>query len=109
MRFSAAVIVTFLAVGVESFSTVAPFRAAPSLVSAPKIFSTAKTIRHTSRSTTQLYESAAAAVPAPEESSTGGGTATISNEIFNLVKGIVGAGVLSLPAGMCDHSICQIQ
>lgn len=30
---------------------------------------------------------------------TGGGTATVSNEIFNLVKSIVGAGVLSLPAG----------
>ena len=28
-----------------------------------------------------------------------GGTATIPNEIFNLVKNIVGAGVLSLPAG----------
>lgn len=28
-----------------------------------------------------------------------GGTATIPNEIFNLVKSIVGAGVLSLPAG----------
>jgi len=28
------------------------------------------------------------------------GTATISNEIFNLVKSIVGAGVLSLPAGI---------
>lgn len=27
------------------------------------------------------------------------GTATIPNEIFNLVKSIVGAGVLSLPAG----------
>jgi hypothetical protein len=41
---------------------------------------------------------AAAAVPA------GGaqddeGTATIPNEVFNLVKSIVGAGVLSLPAG----------
>ena len=32
--------------------------------------------------------------------STGGGTATIPNEIFNLVKSIVGAGVLSLPAGI---------
>eukprot|EP00804_Cyclotella_cryptica_P021240 CCRYP_001528-RI/>CCRYP_001528-RI protein AED:0.17 eAED:0.17 QI:55/0.6/0.5/1/0.8/0.66/6/238/512 len=30
----------------------------------------------------------------------GGGTASISNEIFNLVKSIVGAGVLSLPAGI---------
>ena len=41
----------------------------------------------------------AAAVPAggaqDEE-----GTATIPNEVFNLVKSIVGAGVLSLPAGM---------
>lgn len=35
-----------------------------------------------------------------------GGTASIPNEIFNLVKSIVGAGVLSLPAGrflgLCD-------
>eukprot|EP00584_Thalassiosira_punctigera_P011092 CAMPEP_0172528688 /NCGR_PEP_ID=MMETSP1067-20121228/2998_1 /TAXON_ID=265564 ORGANISM="Thalassiosira punctigera, Strain Tpunct2005C2" /NCGR_SAMPLE_ID=MMETSP1067 /ASSEMBLY_ACC=CAM_ASM_000444 /LENGTH=507 /DNA_ID=CAMNT_0013312645 /DNA_START=51 /DNA_END=1574 /DNA_ORIENTATION=- len=30
----------------------------------------------------------------------GGGTASIPNEIFNLVKSIVGAGVLSLPAGI---------
>jgi amino acid permease len=42
---------------------------------------------------------AAAAIPA------GGaqddeGTATIPNEVFNLVKSIVGAGVLSLPAGI---------
>ena len=29
-----------------------------------------------------------------------GGTATIPNEVFNLIKSIVGAGVLSLPAGM---------
>ena len=37
---------------------------------------------------------------------TGGGTATMSNEVFNLVKNIVGAGVLSLPAGVAafgDH------
>ena len=50
-------------------------------------------------STTALQMSdATAAVPA------GGaqddeGTATIPNEVFNLVKSIVGAGVLSLPAG----------
>lgn len=30
----------------------------------------------------------------------GDGTATIPNEVFNLVKGIVGAGVLSLPYGV---------
>lgn len=29
----------------------------------------------------------------------GEGTATIPNEVFNLVKSIVGSGVLSLPAG----------
>lgn len=36
----------------------------------------------------------------------GTGTATMSNEVFNLVKNIVGAGVLSLPAGVAafgDH------
>jgi hypothetical protein len=39
-----------------------------------------------------------AATTAAAESSSGG-TATIPNEVFNLVKSIVGAGVLSLPAG----------
>lgn len=34
------------------------------------------------------------------ESSSGAGTATIPNEVFNLVKSIVGAGVLSLPYGV---------
>lgn len=29
----------------------------------------------------------------------GGGTATMSNEMFNMVKAVVGVGVLSLPAG----------
>ena len=33
---------------------------------------------------------------------TGAGTASIPNEIFNLVKCIVGAGVLSLPAGIAS-------
>jgi amino acid permease len=33
-----------------------------------------------------------------------GGTATIPDEIFNLVKGIVGAGVLALPAGIAAFS-----
>lgn len=35
--------------------------------------------------------------------SSGGGTASIPNEIFNLVKSIVGAGVLSLPAGIAAY------
>ena len=42
-----------------------------------------------------------------ESVSMGGGTATIPNEIFNLVKNIVGAGVLSLPAG--ELNIASIQ
>ncbi len=29
----------------------------------------------------------------------GGGTATMSSEMFNMVKAVVGVGVLSLPAG----------
>jgi Transmembrane amino acid transporter protein len=33
----------------------------------------------------------------------GGGTATIPNEVFNLVKSIVGAGVLSLPWGVAVY------
>ena len=33
------------------------------------------------------------------------GTATIPDEVFNLVKSIVGAGVLSLPAGESFYSI----
>ena len=37
--------------------------------------------------------------PPSESKQVGGGTASIPNEIFNLVKSIVGAGVLSLPAG----------
>ena len=33
----------------------------------------------------------------------GGGTATMSSEMFNMVKAVVGVGVLSLPAGeLCE-------
>lgn len=35
-----------------------------------------------------------------EATAVSGGTASIPNEVFNLVKGIVGVGVLSLPAGI---------
>jgi hypothetical protein len=35
------------------------------------------------------------------------GTATIPDEIFNLVKSIVGAGVLSLPAGAYHSSVTR--
>lgn len=40
----------------------------------------------------------------PRGGAQGGGTATIPNEVFNLIKSIVGAGVLSLPAGMLHCS-----
>lgn len=42
----------------------------------------------------------AAAVSGDVSGSAGAGTATIPNEVFNLVKSIVGAGVLSLPYGV---------
>ena len=44
----------------------------------------------------KLYQ---AGIP-PPPTNVGGAGATISNEVFNLVKGIVGVGVLSLPAGI---------
>ena len=53
------------------------------------------------KDTTKLVLYSEAAPPVkfdlPEE---GGGTSTTTASIFNLVKGIVGAGVLSLPAGV---------
>ena len=98
MRFSFVALATLLAVGVESFS-VAPTLRAPVTLAPQSSVHFSKSYAPRSPST-QLYSSEAAAIPAPEESSgLGEGTATISNEIFNLVKGIVGAGVLSLPAG----------
>jgi len=39
------------------------------------------------------------AVDVPRGGRESGGTATIPTEVFNLIKSIVGAGVLSLPAG----------
>jgi len=48
----------------------------------------------------RLSSDAAAVAEGPRGGSQGGGTATIPNEVFNLIKSIVGAGVLSLPAGV---------
>jgi hypothetical protein len=53
-------------------------------------------------SSSRLRNDAASAIDVPRgggDKSQGGGTATISTEVFNLIKSIVGAGVLSLPAG----------
>jgi hypothetical protein len=49
---------------------------------------------------TALKVAAAGAAEGGSEEGKGTGTATIPDEVFNLVKSIVGAGVLSLPAGM---------
>lgn len=56
-------------------------------------------------SATQLGNDAASAVDVPRGGgkAQSGGTATIPNEVFNLIKSIVGAGVLSLPAGKYEH------
>jgi len=54
------------------------------------------------RASVKLPSSAEAAAELPPRGGAGGGTATIPNEVFNLVKSIVGAGVLSLPAGKMD-------
>ena len=50
---------------------------------------------------TALRVAAAGAVDGSSEEGRGTGSATIPDEVFNLVKSIVGAGVLSLPAGEC--------
>ena len=54
-----------------------------------------------------LHMTAATGVSGGGSESVGGGTATIPNEIFNLVKNIVGAGVLSLPAGVLCLQSCH--
>lgn len=53
-------------------------------------------------SSTRLGNDAISAVDLPRGGGDkqSGGTATIPNEVFNLIKSIVGAGVLSLPAGV---------
>jgi hypothetical protein len=48
---------------------------------------------------TCLSSDASATAELPRGGAESGGTATIPNEVFNLIKSIVGAGVLSLPAG----------
>jgi len=104
MKVSLALLLLFQSVGVESFST-------SSIVSTlhqkrTSQFSPGKISPSTTSTTsnTRLYDAAAAsALPEEGESSVGGGTATIPNEIFNLVKGIVGSGVLGLPAGIAAY------
>ena len=77
--------------------------------SADHSFLTTPLLGTQSTTTTQLWDTASSSSDSPEEESdaseeveapaTTGGTATIPDEVFNLVKNSVGAGVLSLPAG----------
>lgn len=53
---------------------------------------------------TRLGNDAVSTAEVPKGGGESGGTATIPNEVFNLIKSIVGAGVLSLPAG----KYCQL-
>lgn len=52
---------------------------------------------------TKLKSDAAAAAASGASQEGDGGEATIPNEVFNLVKGIVGSGVLSLPYGIAVY------
>jgi hypothetical protein len=91
MRATSILFLVFWVLGTHSFSP-APFLVAPSSTIKKKNVPN----QGKNRDSSQLADATSAVVPAPVG---GGGTATISNEIFNLVKAIVGAGVLSLPAG----------
>ena len=53
----------------------------------------------TKQQTTSLDDGTSSRQLSSRGGSSSGGTATVSTEIFNLIKSIVGAGVLSLPAG----------
>jgi len=82
---------------IEAFAPVAnnPSARIASRVVVPGVTSTPSLLKPSS--STVRFSSAAATA---ENEGQGGGTATIPNEITNLVKNIVGAGVLSLPAGI---------
>jgi hypothetical protein len=56
--------------------------------------------RSSSSSSSQLTSSSNDGVGSTTTDDGGGGTATVPEEIFNLIKSIIGAGVLSLPAGI---------
>jgi amino acid permease len=67
---------------------------------------TATTTTTTTTTTTSITSTATSTVQeddTPNSNAIGTGTATISNEIFNLVKSIVGAGVLSLSYGIATY------
>lgn len=79
----------------------------PSRNSSPSTFAARTTTTAKKIVLTSTHQSASSATDLPrgggdnDKSKTiSGGTASIPNEVFNLIKSIVGAGVLSLPAGV---------
>lgn len=74
----------------------------PTLVRHHPSFSSSQSSPHYKRSTftTLLKDATTTTTPIPPDPAEHGGTSTTTASIFNLVKGIVGAGVLSLPAGV---------
>jgi hypothetical protein len=99
-RSRAAVVLALLLLGVSVTGLVTP----------QTTFSSASLTTRTGRSGSsntgllQAIDASSVASDIPRGGAGGGasaeaGTATIPNEVFNLVKSIVGAGVLSLPAG----------
>jgi hypothetical protein len=91
---STAIILLALLASASAFSVLPTAILVKSLQSKASISIT--TPFYTTDSSSKLY--ASVAIDSAEQP-TSGGSATVSSEIFNLVKGIVGAGVLSLPAG----------
>ena len=88
----------------HSFGVTTLPRSAPRLLHPPS--STAPPYlqqHHPRKQHSTLLLDATTASPAPENPAEHGGTSTTSASIFNLVKGIVGAGVLSLPAGVAAY------
>jgi len=71
-------------------------RSAPSLVGCSP---TTPSFQQQYRKQTTILKDATTSTP-PEFPAEHGGTSTMTASVFNLVKGIVGAGVLSLPAGV---------
>lgn len=78
---------------------VAGIRARGGAVAPPSTPSKVGAADPSSATKTALKVAAAGAADGSSEEGKGTGTATIPDEVFNLVKSIVGAGVLSLPAG----------
>jgi len=75
----------------------------PSRNSSPSTFAARTTTKRIVSTSTRQSASSAADLPRGGDNdksiTISGGTASIPNEVFNLIKSIVGAGVLSLPAG----------